>query len=85
MKTLYAVNFAGFVNLQDEPKYEGKNMLDATDNPNYLKDAEEICKRVNAYPSLIQTLKDLKEVLRKKGLNLHADGIEKQLKELEII
>lgn len=47
-----------------------------------IANATIICKSVNAYPKLIQTMKDLQEVLREKGLNIHADGIDVQLKEL---
>lgn len=45
-----------------------------------LQHALTIIKSVNAYPELIQTLKDLQEVLIEAKLPIHAKGIEELLK-----
>lgn len=55
--------------------------------PENIKEAEAnaeiICHAVNAYPELIQTLKDLQEVLIEAKLTIHAKGIEELLKKYE--
>lgn len=55
--------------------------MDKQDNAEKeIANATVICKSVNAYPELIKTLKDLKEVLIEAKLIIHAKGIDVLLK-----
>ena len=60
---LHIINYAGFMDLKDEPYYEAKSVLNVEDYPEAELIAEEVARRCNYHNDLLEALEGLQDML----------------------
>lgn len=75
-KEMYAVEFAGFFYINDEPYYEGRNVLDFDEEEGVSEDkARANAKLISAAPDLLSALQNLLIVAKNYEVGNHSTSI----------
>jgi hypothetical protein len=61
-KEIHAVDYAGYIELQDGPYYEDNKILNIDENLDYEFMGQEIVKRYNSHDSLKERVKELTQL-----------------------
>lgn len=71
---LHVINYAGFMDLKDEPYYEAKSVLNVEDYPEAELIAEEVARRCNCHNDLLEAVGRMLESLNQSGCNWNTDS-----------
>lgn len=64
-KEIFPVDFAGYIRILDEPYYTGTDLLDEENNAMAGQFADELKRRYEMFPELLETLEELAEQVAK--------------------
>lgn len=80
---IYAVEYAGFISLQEEPNYNAHDLLSRDDSANARNFGIEVCDRYNNYKEMYQALTEAESAFRDAGYVIPANGIRELLKKIK--